>query len=63
MTTATIHDITTATSYVARSSADCRDAVDRSAYESAVELNDVVSMGCVVVQLFSGDDPTLPEAA
>lgn len=65
MATARIHDLTTASSYIAHSADDCRDSVDRSAYESAVELNDVISMGCMIVELLANteSDPTFPEAA
>jgi hypothetical protein len=37
-------------SYVAKSEADCKDSVDRSAYRSAVEHQDVITMGMVIVE-------------
>ena len=35
--------------YTVNSAEDCRDEIDRMAYEMAVKLGDTVQMGCVCV--------------
>lgn len=48
--------------YWASSSQDCKDATDRSAYESAIELGEVITMGKVVAcpERFLNKSPRKP---
>ena len=48
--TVKIHDLTNNTIYIASSIDDCRDDTDKSAYELAVEFNDVIVMGLIIAE-------------
>lgn len=47
---AVIHDLNKGTKYTVTSPDQCRDDTDRSAYESARVLQDVVTMGKIIVE-------------
>jgi len=48
--TVRIHDLTTFKSYTVSSREECRDDTDRSAYDMAVMLGDVITMGKVIAE-------------
>jgi hypothetical protein len=42
--------------YVASDPDDCRDNIDRFAYETAVEMGQTVTVGCVTAEIVTGED-------
>lgn len=45
-----ITNLETGESYIAKSKEDCLDNTDKSAFESAIELNDVVCFGLIIAE-------------
>lgn len=52
-----IHNLDDETVRIARSINDCADALERSAYQSCVELQNVITMGKTIAEPVYGDVP------
>ena len=52
---AKIHDTTKGEFYIVNNESECRDKVDKSTYLTAKALNDIITMGVVIVEPIRGD--------
>ncbi len=51
MTHYIVHDLNKETSYTVASPEECKDAVDKSAVEAAIAVDDCIAMGLTVVEI------------
>lgn len=45
-----IHDLSNFTTYIANDIKDCKDDVDKSAYQEAIKGNECIQMGCIIAE-------------
>jgi hypothetical protein len=45
-----IHDLDSGAVYVAHKESDCKDGLHKSVYKTCWQLNDTITMGCVIGQ-------------